>query len=383
MLIATRLFATDQQANESFKKALVEAKQGNWYGAAEEYMTAKLYADSGVLKANALKEAGLAYGKADYLYKEFNCLKQLVRDYPTQIKFQDVINREYQIGNSYFHGYRESPYSWFPWLKDKDHAIDIYETIKDQAPYAKFIPEMMLNLGELYLKKGLNDKATTAYQEVINKFPDSKQAPIAYLDQANIYVQQAEKGDGDGSRADDARGVLKRFMKKYPKRPEIQWAKDSLKKVNEFSAQREYQLALFYLGKDRSAVKRYLKNVIIKYPNTSTAQEAVDLLYKIDLKSEAIKKYLINVITNYPETDNAEKAVIMLHQIDPGSKITLKKAEGVKKNKDGINDAYKSLRSMPETPDVTLVSPENSGGKWLEPVDDLRFGIKADKADSK
>ena len=341
----SRLCATDAEANEAFLKATAEAKTGDWDDAADEYIAAELYADSHVLKANALKKAADAYGKADFLYKEFACLKKLVERYPNQIDFKKIINREFQIGNRFFKGYRESPYSWLPWLKDKDRSIEVYETIQKQAPYAKFVPSMMFRLGELYLKNSQNEKAVEIYRKIIKEYPNSDHAALAYLDLANIELQLARSGDGDGSHAHAARDYLQAFIKKYPDSPELPWAKKSFKKATELAAGRLYHLAEYYYENGNSlAAKRYLKNVIIDYPKSDFTPSAEKLLERMGAEPVSVKS-------------------------DPGKK-TEKTAKSQK--------SEFSVSPMEGEKREVMIIPENSGKKWLLPVRDLGLDEKTE-----
>ena len=77
IFIPNILTAMNQKAQEAFEDALEEANNGNWRSAAKQYKAAVLYADSYIVKANALKKEAEAYLNAELYYKEFKCLKLL------------------------------------------------------------------------------------------------------------------------------------------------------------------------------------------------------------------------------------------------------------------------------------------------------------------
>ena len=79
----------NDKAQEAFQEALVEAKDGDWRGAAKKYKAAVLYADSHVVKANALQKEAEAYRNAELYYKEFKCLQTLIENAPEQINFRN------------------------------------------------------------------------------------------------------------------------------------------------------------------------------------------------------------------------------------------------------------------------------------------------------
>lgn len=334
----SKLFAMNKNAREAFDEAFKESKAGNWRSAAKQYKAARLHADNYVVKANALKKEAEAYRKASLFFKEYKCLKMLVENAPGQINFKKTVEREYEIANLFYEGYRETPYSWMPWIEDDNHAIEIYEAVQGQSPYAKFIPHLLLKLAALHLEKGENEKAEKTYKKIIEDHPNSKVADIAYLDLANIYIQLAKRGDGDGANTKAAKNTLLEFIKKYPKAPEMLWAENSLEKTSEISAERLFDLAKFYNGKgNTNAVKRYIRDILINYPETKVVGKAENLLDSIEMPL-------------YPTVEPFQKK-------QKASKYQIK--------------------SLPTTSRKILVIPANSEDKWLRPI--TEESIRRDK----
>ena len=316
-----------------FQRVIAKMKDKSYLSAADKFNDAILLADSPLLKCNALKEAVKANKKADMLFQEFECLKQLIASFPAEVNVDELVQREYEIGNKFYDGYREHPYWWMPWIENDDKTTEIYETIYKQLPFAGFVPEMLIKMGIIYLKGNKNQQAIVTYQRIIDNYNDPKACEIAYLDLANIYLQLAAKGDGDGSNTRKAREVLIEFIKKYPNSPELTWAKSNLKETYEIESQRLYDLAVFYNKKNnQKASKRYIKQILVNYPDTRSVTDAENLLDQID-------------IPLYPMT-----------KLPPKEEVS----------------KYK-MYNLPvgDEEDSAIVSSENSGGKWLIPIDDL------------
>ncbi len=320
----------NDKAQEAFQEALVEAKDGDWRGAAKKYKAAVLYADSHVVKANALQKEAEAYRNAELYYKEFKCLQTLIENAPEQINFRETVDREYKIANLYYDGYRERPYTWMPWIENDNHAIEIFEAVQKNSPYAKYIPSVLVKLSALYLQTGKNEKAEVTYKKTIEEYPDTDEAKIAYLDLAHLYLKLAERGDGDGYNTTEARGILQKIIKKYPKAPEIPWAKNSLKLTYELGAERLLDLAEYYndRGNNKTA-KRYIRDILINYPETKTVVKAEKMLKSMDMP------------------------------IYPPPKETVKKEEEKSKYE---------VKKLPATSKEVLVIPANSENKWLRPI---------------
>jgi outer membrane protein assembly factor BamD (BamD/ComL family) len=327
------LSADDHQSQQACAEGIKLMESKNYRAAADKFEAAILYADSLQLKANGLKLKAEAYKKGKLLYQEFVCLKELISNFPESCDINELVNREYEIGNQFYYGYRDTPFLWLPWITDDNKSKEIYETILKQSPYAKFIPDMLVKLGYMYLKAGQNDKAITVYTKVIDKHPSSKASQGAHLDLANIYLQLAQKGDGDGENTSNARRILLLYIKRFPNTPEAKWAKNNLKETYELEAARLYQLADYYnRNNNQKAAKRYIKQILVNYPDSKSTDDAEKLLDAINMPIYPMKKL-------------------------PTSKEESK---------------YK-VYSLPESKkkkDI-LVSPQNSGGKWLTPIKDL------------
>lgn len=278
------LFATDAEAEEIFKKAEDEYRKGDYRDAAKGFNQAEILADSYMLRINSLKSKAISYRKADMKYQEFLALKKLTEEYPDQVFFKNAIRREYQIGNDFYGGYREIPWAWVPWVEDDDKSIEIYESILKQSPFADFIPEMMLKMGNRYIVDRKPDKAINTYKKMILQYKTSPLTRLAYLDLASVYLQLATSGDGDGSKLREARINLKEYVDKFPLSPEIKWAKNMLKKTYEMEATRLYNLALYYYKNgNENASKRYIKEILVNYPDTKVVKKADELLNIIEM----------------------------------------------------------------------------------------------------
>lgn len=331
--ITCKLLGDNKESEQLYTKGLKLMKEGRWKSAADEFKAAKLYADSYILKANATKKAAESYQKGKLYYQEFLCLKGLITAYPSTCNVDEVVKREYEIGNEFYDGYRETPYWWFPWIENDDKSLEIYESILKQSPYASFVPDMLLKMGLLYINDKKNQQAIDTYRKLIDKYPDTYAAKIAYLDLANIYIQYAESADGDGSNSMNARSLLLQFKKKYPDSVEMKWVEENIKKAYNLEAEQLYDVADYYNSNDNpKAARRYLKQILVNYPDSSSVNPAEEMLEDIDLLLYPLKR----------QTEKIEPSKYGFYSLPKG-----------------------------DEEDSILVIPENSGGKWLTPIDNL------------
>ena len=179
-------------------------------------------------------------------------------------------------------------------------------------------------------------KAAETFRKVLQLHPETKEAKYAALELANLFVQLAENGDGDGRYAKEALSTLESFLEKHPNDPETEWIRRSIKKVHSYIAQRYCKLGDFYRksGKKETA-ERYYALVLSDYPNTPEAQEAEKKLSQLDSTFVSSQK---------PYTPEERKFVEL---------------------------------TFPKEPDVLLVQPDESNGRFLLPVKDLTGRVSA------
>ena len=80
---------------------------------------------------------GLAecYGAIGYHYKAFKTYKELIKKNPNTPHFDEVLQREFEIGNLFLAGERQKAWGirWFP---STDRAVEVYEAVVKDGPYS-------------------------------------------------------------------------------------------------------------------------------------------------------------------------------------------------------------------------------------------------------
>ncbi len=321
---------SDEDAAKELEKASAAMSDGKHKNAGDYYMAARLYADSPDIKRQALESAAEAYGKAGQKYKQFQCLRDLVAGFPGQVDVPAAVRQQYEIGNSFARGHRDVILSWMPWIKSDNKAIEVYESVLQQAPFAEFAPTLKLNLGKMYLAADQFQKSLNTFREVMRQHPDAPEDKYARFELANTLVQLSTRGgDGDGMYGYEAEEVLRQALEKYPDDPETKWIKQSIQETDEVRAKRLYGIAEFYESrKNPEAAARYFHDLMARYPSSQYAHKAVAHLKKLE--------------TEYVPPEDIQREVVEY-----------------------------PIGRMPPEPRVILVAPQASGGKWMLPIEDL------------
>ena len=341
---ASRRAKNDAAALEVFQKALELEREGEYRKAANRYLDAELLTSDKTVKFNALTNAARAYRQAELYGREFDCIERLINEHMSRIDFTGAVNREYEIADAFFRGHRDAMFEWFPFIKDSDRFLECSEAALRNAPCAESAGSVRLRLARMYLTEQKTDLSIEKYKEVLQLHPGTDSAYYAELGLADVYCQLAERGDGDGRWATLALEQIDHFEKTYPEAPEIQWVKEQRLAIDKIQAKRLHDLAKYHHrnGRDDLA-EHYLNQVVQRYGETEHAIPSEKLLAEIDETYEAP-----------PDT---------MPRKDPAH--------------------YDFVRNpIPLEDSDLLITPENSDGKWLLPIRDLKKDIKTDSRES-
>ncbi len=341
---ASRRAKNDADALKVFQKGLDLEREGEYRKAAKRYLDAELLTSDKTVKANALTNAARAYRQAELYGKEFNCIERLISEHMSRIDFTGAVNREYEIADAFYRGHRDAMFEWLPFIKDSDRFLECSEAALRNAPCAESAGAVRLRLARMYLTKQKTDQSIEKFKEVLHLHPGTDSAYYAELGLADVYCQLAERGDGDGRWATLALEQLDHFEETYPEAPEIQWVKEQRLVIDKIQAKRLHDLARYHHrnGRDDLA-EHYLNQVVQRYGETEHAIPSEKLLAEIDETYEAPPDAM-------PRKDPAH---------------------------------YDFVRNpIPLEDSDLLIVPENSDGKWLLPIRDLKKDIKTDSRET-
>jgi tetratricopeptide (TPR) repeat protein len=334
----------DAQAQEVFQKALELEREGDFRKAGKRFLDAELLTSDKIVKANALSNAARAFRQAELYGREFDCIERLISEHMSRIDFTKAVNREYEIADAFFNGHRDAMFEWLPFIKDSDRFLECSEAALRNAPCAEPAAAVRLRLGRMYLTEQHPEQAVEKFKEVLQLHPGTESAYYAELGLADVYCQLAERGDGDNRWANLAIEQLDHFIENNPEAPELQWVREQRQKIDVIQAKRLHDLAKYHhrTGRDDLA-EHYLSQVVQRYAETEQAIPSEQLLAEIDETYEAP-----------PST---------MERKDP--------------------TRYEFTRNpIPLEDSDLLIAPENSDGKWLFPIRDLKKDIRTDSRET-
>lgn len=214
--------------------------------------------------------------EGDY-YKAFLEYRKTVRTYPSTTRFDEILEREYQLGNYFLGGKKRRLFGTAAILPARDKAIEIFQAIVDDGPFSEYGPLAQYKLGLAHLALQDYEQAVSAFDQVVSRYPN---APL--VDDAKFQIAQASlkgtfKPTYDQSPTDQAIRELEAFAREYPQSELVGEASRRLNELKERRAQHEYQVGQFYerLKRPASALI-YYETIIDRFGQTAIAPKAAE-----------------------------------------------------------------------------------------------------------
>ena len=244
------------RARREFKK-LVKAYRESREAAEGQYYLGRCYEEDG-----------------DY-YRAFLDYRKTVQVYPSSKRFDEVLEREYQLGNYFLSGKKRKLFGTAALVPARDKAIEIFQAIVDDGPFSEYGQLAQYKLGLSHAALGNYEEAVSAFEQVITRYPDSPLVDDARFQIAQASLKGTFRPGYDQSPTDLAMRELQAFLQEYPESELSSEATQRLKELQERRAAHEYQVAQFYERRHRPESARvYYETIVQTYPQSALAATA-------------------------------------------------------------------------------------------------------------
>jgi outer membrane protein assembly factor BamD len=283
-------FAGEEGRNalELMNKARTAEENGHEGTALKSYTTVVKKYPNSVYAAEALFRIGLIRQKRHQYYKAFESYQTLVTAYPSSEKFNQVIGEQYRIASDLAEGKRVKIFSWLPGLRNRDRAVQYFETIVATAPYSDYAPLALMNAARGYKRMGETPAAIDALDRMINLYPKNVLTPDAYLRIAETHASLVDGPLYDQASTKEAITYYEDYMILFPGHPGMAQAEKGLAEMKTVLARSKLVIADYYLKyrKNYKAAKVFYNEAITAYPDSAVAAEARTKLVTVDAKLE-------------------------------------------------------------------------------------------------
>ncbi len=223
--------------------------------------------------------------KGDY-YHAFLNDRKTIQTYPSTSRFDEILEREYQIGNYFLSGKKRPVLGIANVLPARDKAVEVFQAIVDDGPFSEYgeLAQYKLGLAHVALKD--YEAAVTAFEQVVSRYPNSPLVDDSRFQIAQASLKGTFKPGYDQSPTDLAIRELEAFRRAYPTGELSDEADQRLVELKERRAQHEFWVAQFYeRRKHPESAMVYYRVIVDHFATTAWGSRAAERLQVLQARA--------------------------------------------------------------------------------------------------
>jgi outer membrane protein assembly factor BamD len=212
----------------------------------------------------------------------FNAYQSIIQKYPRTDSYEEVLWRQYGIGNRFLAGEWFHLWNFIPIGPSMDETAKMFSEIVTNGPYSDVAPHAQLRIGAAREKQKDYDEAVRAYEIAADRYHDQPViAADAVYRQGVCYEKQAVTAEYDQSTAGKAIAAYTDFITLFPDDKRASDAQKSIVRLKAEQVLGNFKIAQFY-EKNRTLTEQqrcvgavvYYNAVLQLDPNSVYAPEA-------------------------------------------------------------------------------------------------------------
>jgi outer membrane protein assembly factor BamD len=208
----------------------------------------------------------------------------IMQAYPADTHFAEAMEGQFRIGEMYLNG-KKVKLLGIPFANALDRAVEIFAAIIRNAPYGKYTARAQFDIGLAREKDGANDAAIQAYQAVVDKFPNDPVAIDAQYQIGYIWFTAARQGTKDYAASEKARTAFQDFLFRFPNSEKAAQARANLAQLQRKQTSTAFTIAKFYdKQKYYRAAVIYYNEVIRQQPGSTESERAKKRIEQLKAK---------------------------------------------------------------------------------------------------
>jgi outer membrane protein assembly factor BamD len=271
-------------AAELFHIGQEAEKKGDLKKAIRAYKNIVRQHNREALAPGAAYRAAELYERLHNLADASDSYRYVVERFPSSPYFEDAIEGQFRIGEVYLNA-KKSKILGISVGHGLERAIEIFAAIIRTAPYGKYTARAQFDIGLAREKQNVTDAAISAYQAVVEKFPNDRLAPSAQYQIGYLWLNISKAGTKDIDATAKARTAFEDFLYRYPNNEKSAQARANLEFLSKKQTTSAYDIAKYY-DKQRHyrAAVIYYNEVIRQLPGSSESAQAKKRIDQIRAK---------------------------------------------------------------------------------------------------
>lgn len=273
----------DRLATPIYNEALEAQAAGDRHDAIEGFEEVFRDYPGSRFAPDALYRTGELQMEREEWGEAFEAFQRLIRYYPDFPRFNEVIEKQFEIANAYEEGIGIRFLGLIP-TTAPNRAVRVYEQVVANAPYSDLAPVALMRVALIHRREDEIIFAIDALDRLINRYPNSMLAGDAYLNLALAYASFVAGPDYDQGATREAISYLQDFLILFPNNPAVGEAEEALDDLQNVYARSKLVLGeFFYQKRGRlTSAKTFFNEAITIAPDSEAAQTARGYIARID-----------------------------------------------------------------------------------------------------
>jgi outer membrane protein assembly factor BamD len=267
-------------------KARREEEEGSLHAAIKAYEAVGRKFQGSVYAPEALYRSGKLLTRRKQYYSAFTDYQLMLRRYPNSKRFNDVIGELYRISSILLDGGHNRIWGWLPGPSNRPKAVEYFEVVILDAPYSDYAPLALMDIARGHQLNKDTDEAIDSLDRLVNTYPQSVLAPVAYLKLGDLHASLSEGPKYDQASTKEAMTYYEDYMILYPGDSGIAQAAAGVDKMKTILAQSKIYIGDYYFYKRLNfvAAKVFYNEAITAYPDSGPAKVAKKRLADLEAK---------------------------------------------------------------------------------------------------
>jgi outer membrane protein assembly factor BamD len=243
--------------------------------------------EGSIFAPEAYYRAATLLARRQQYYRAFADFQNVLRRYPNTKRFNEMIGDQYRIASALIDGKRNHYWGGLlPGVTNRTKGLEYFEVILLNAPYSDYAPLCLMDIARGYQRDKDIDEAIDALDRLVNTYPQSVLAPVAYLKLGDLHASLSEGPKYDQASTKEAMTYYEDYMILYPGDPKIADAAAGVDRMKTILAQSKIYIGDFYFYKRSNyrAARVFYNEAITAYPESGPAVLAKKRLAELDSK---------------------------------------------------------------------------------------------------
>jgi len=217
------------------------------------------------------------------LYEAYQALQKVIDKYPFSERIQEIIAREYKIGEAFISGLKRKSLGLN--LPVDNPAIEILAKVVENSTYGPLASAAQYKLGLVLAGLMRYYEAEEAFNKVISNYPNSEWVAAAKFQIASCRAAVSRGSDYDQGSTQEAKQQFEEFVKEHPETKLSGDAEKNINQLREKEAESNYNTGSFYeKQKAPESAKIYYNDTINNYHDSVWAAKALERLEIMEKK---------------------------------------------------------------------------------------------------